>query len=143
MAPQDLTAAGAHFVFRGEAESGLEELWQRIAGHSSEAVVQGAPQPDLTAGPIPRYDLVGNFQNYVGMSIQTTRGCPYECEFCDVINLHGRKPRHKDPGQVIAELENLLQLGWRRLVFICDDNFIGSKPYTRELLARLQPWIQE
>ena len=143
MAPQELTEAGAHFVFRGEAESGLEELWQRIAGHSSEPVVQAAPQPDLTGGPIPRYDILGNLQNYVGMSIQTTRGCPYECEFCDVINLHGRKPRHKDPDQVIAELETLLQLGWRGLVFICDDNFIGSKPYTRELLARLQPWIQE
>ncbi len=143
MSPEELTEAGAHFVFCGEAESGLEELLHRIEACSSEPIVQAAPTPDLTMAPIPRYDLVCNAGHYVGMSVQTTRGCPFECEFCDVINLHGRKPRHKKPDQVIAELSALHILGWRGLVFVSDDNFIGSKKYARELLELLIPWIQE
>ena len=77
------------------------------------------------------------------MSIQTTRGCPHNCEFCDVINLNGRTPRNKDPDQVITELDALFSLGWRGSVLICDDNIIGNKTYARKLLKRIIPWSKE
>ena len=67
--------------------------------------------------PIPRYDLV-NFDDYVIMNVQTSRGCPYGCEFCDVIKLFGRQPRYKKPDQVLAELEMLFNLGWRGPIVI-------------------------
>ena len=76
------------------------------------------------------------------MTIQTSRGCPFDCEFCDVVNLFGRKPRYKTPKQVIAELETLYRLGARGCVFICDDNFIGSKKHARALLQELTPWLR-
>ncbi|MEW6350062.1 MAG: radical SAM protein [Thermodesulfobacteriota bacterium] len=142
MAPDELIQAGADFVFRGEAEGGLEELLHRISSGSSDPVVQAAPHPELTASPIPRFDLLGDPRNYAIMGVQTTRGCPFECEFCDVINLHGRRPRHKTPEQVISELDALHDIGWRGALFFCDDNFIGSKAYTRRLLDVLVPWIK-
>ncbi len=67
--------------------------------------------------PIPRYDLI-NFDDYVIMNVQTSRGCPYGCEFCDVIKLFGRQPRYKAPEQVLAELERLFNLGWRGPIVI-------------------------
>ena len=76
------------------------------------------------------------------MTIQTSRGCPFDCEFCDVVNLFGRKPRYKTPKQVMAELETLYRLGARGMVFICDDNFIGSKKHARALLQELTPWLR-
>ena len=76
------------------------------------------------------------------LTIQTSRGCPFDCEFCDVVNLFGRKPRYKTPKQVIAELEILYRLGARGNVFICDDNFIGSKKQARALLRELTPWLK-
>ena len=76
------------------------------------------------------------------MGIQTSRGCPFNCEFCDIVNLYGRKPRYKSPDQVLAELETLFKLGWRREVFICDDNFIGNQTHARAILKKLIPWMQ-
>ena len=80
--------------------------------------------------------------DYSAFTIQTSRGCPFDCEFCDVVNLFGRKPRYKSPQQVIAELETLYRLGARGSVFICDDNFIGSKKQAQALLQELTPWCR-
>ena len=80
--------------------------------------------------------------DYATLTIQTSRGCPFDCEFCDVVNLFGRLPRHKTPKQVIAELETLHRLGVKGSVFICDDNFIGSKKHARALLQELIPWLR-
>ena len=74
---------------------------------------------------MPRFDLATS-EDYLTMGIQTSRGCPFDCEFCDIVSLYGCKPRYKDPDQVITELEALYRLGWRREVFISDDNFIGN-----------------
>ena len=78
--------------------------------------------------------------DYATFSIQTSRGCPFDCEFCDVVNLFGRKPRHKTPKQVIAELETLYRLGAVGNMFFCDDNFIGSKKKAQALLQEIITW---
>ena len=67
------------------------------------------------------------------MAVQFSRGCPFDCEFCDIIVMNGRVPRTKTPAQLIAELEALRSPGWKDMVFIVDDNFIGDKKRTKEL----------
>jgi radical SAM superfamily enzyme YgiQ (UPF0313 family) len=93
----------------------------------------------LASSPTPRFDLL-RLDDYAMMVFQTTRGCPFDCEFCDVVRLFGRKPRHKSPEQVLAEMETLYRLGWRREILIGDDNFIGNRSYAKDLLNRMIPW---
>lgn len=110
---------------------------------------QGTPQKiyrangeyaDLTQSPIPSYHLL-NFTPYTSMCIQYSRGCPFNCEFCDVTNLFGHSVRTKTTEQVLRELENLYHLGWRGSVFFVDDNFIGGKAKVKEdLLPALIKW---
>ena len=90
---------------------------------------------------MPRFDLL-ILNDYLAMSVQTSRGCPFDCEFCDIASLYGRKPRFKDPRQVLVELETLYRLGWRRDILINDDNFIGNRDHALALLRRLIPWMQ-
>lgn len=99
-------------------------------------------KPDVTATPIPRFDLL-ELDAYSEMSVQFSRGCPFLCEFCDIIVLYGRKPRTKTPKQMLAELQALYDLGWRRSIFMVDDNFIGNKKNVRALLHEMQPWMVE
>jgi len=99
-------------------------------------------KPDVTTTPVPRFDLL-NLKAYSDMSVQFSRGCPYQCEFCDIIVLYGRKPRTKTPAQLLAELQALYDLGWRRSVFVVDDNFIGNKRNVKLLLRELIPWMVE
>jgi radical SAM superfamily enzyme YgiQ (UPF0313 family) len=80
---------------------------------------------------------------YSDMSVQFSRGCPFQCEFCDIIVLYGRKPRTKTPKQLLAELQVLYDLGWRRSIFVVDDNFIGNKRNVKLLLRELAPWMAE
>src|SRR2546425_1214133 len=77
---------------------------------------------------------------YSFMSVQFSRGCPFTCEFCDIITLYGRRPRTKSPAQLIGELDALLQLSWRKEVFIVDDNFIGNHKAALELTCELERW---
>jgi hypothetical protein len=79
-------------------------------------------------------------QAYSDMSVQYSRGCPFNCEFCDIIEIYGRVPRTKSNGQMLAELDELLRVGWRGDVFIVDDNFIGNKKNVRKLLPELSDW---
>ena len=87
-------------------------------------------KPDVTATPVPRFDLL-QLEADDSMSVQFSRGCPFNCEFCDIIVLYGRKPRTKTPEQLVAELQYLHDLGWRRSTLLVDDNFIGNKRNTR------------
>jgi radical SAM superfamily enzyme YgiQ (UPF0313 family) len=117
-----------------------------------EAVAQGqmsgtfrAPngeRPDVTTTPVPRFELL-EFDAYAEMSVQFSRGCPFQCEFCDIIVLYGRKPRTKAPEQLLKELDYLYELGWRRSIFMVDDNFIGNKRNVKLFLKELLPWMVE
>lgn len=95
---------------------------------------------DLKNSPIPAYNLI-NLKAYTSMCIQYSRGCPFNCEFCDVTNLFGNRIRTKETKQILDELENLYKLGWRGSVFFVDDNFIGYKAKVKkELLPALIEW---
>jgi radical SAM superfamily enzyme YgiQ (UPF0313 family) len=109
-------------------------------GESSGIFRSGGEKPDVTNTPIPRFDLL-EFDAYAEMSVQFSRGCPFQCEFCDIIVLYGRKPRTKSPAQLLAELDYLYELGWRRSIFMVDDNFIGNKRNVKLFLKELQPWM--
>jgi len=138
--PEAVLEAGCDFVVRGEGENTIPLLLEAMR-HGKTGIIENGEKPDLTTSPIPRFDLL-QMKDYVTFTIQTSRGCPFNCEFCDVVNLFGRTPRHKTPKQVIAELETLHRLGTRGSVFICDDNFIGSKKHARAFLQELIPWLR-
>jgi radical SAM superfamily enzyme YgiQ (UPF0313 family) len=138
--PEAALEAGSDFVVRGEGENTVPLLLEAMRDGKT-GVIENHERPDLTTSPIPRFDLL-RLDDYDTMTIQTSRGCPFDCEFCDVVNLFGRKPRYKTPQQVIAELESLYQLGARGAVFFCDDNFIGNKKQARALLQELAPWLK-
>lgn len=129
-----------HFVL-GEAEQVMPQLVADLQAGRLQAIYQGHGWPDLTQVPPPRWDLL-KLRHYVTMAVQFSRGCPFDCEFCDIIVMNGRVPRTKSPAQVIAELEGLRRRGWQEMVFLVDDNFIGNKHRTRELLHALIEWRQ-
>src|SRR5580704_9166771 len=97
---------------------------------------------DITKTPIPRYDLLKREQ-YVYYSVQFARGCPFTCEFCDIIELYGRVPRVKTIEQILAEIETIYRLGYRGHLDFVDDNFIGNKKAVKNLLPHLIAWQQE
>jgi len=138
--PEAVLEAGCDFVVRGEGENTIPLLLEAMR-HGKTGIIENDEKPDLTTSPIPRFDLL-RLNDYATVTIQTSRGCPFDCEFCDVVNLFGRIPRYKTPKQVIAELETLHRLGARGSVFICDDNFIGSKKHARAFLQELTPWLR-
>jgi radical SAM superfamily enzyme YgiQ (UPF0313 family) len=127
-----------HFVL-GEAEEVMPQLVADMRAGRVQPVYRAPRWPDLSATPAPRWDLI-NPRHYVTMAVQFSRGCPFDCEFCDIIVMNGRVPRTKAPAQVVAELEALRRRGWRDMVFIVDDNFIGDRRRTRALLDALIAW---
>jgi len=139
--PQDMLEAGADFLVRGEGETTIQRLLAALREGQPGGVLEEDGKPKMSTSPVPRFDLI-KLDDYIAIGIQSSRGCPFDCEFCDIVNLYGRTPRYKDPGQVIAELETLYQLGWRGIVFISDDNFIGNKDHARTILKRLIPWMK-
>jgi radical SAM superfamily enzyme YgiQ (UPF0313 family) len=138
--PEAVLEAGCDYVVRGEGETAIPLLLEAMA-QGKTGIIENDAKPDLTTSPIPRFDLL-RLCDYATVTIQTSRGCPFDCEFCDVVNLFGRIPRYKTPKQVMAELETLHRLGARGSVFICDDNFIGSKKHARAFLEELTPWLR-
>jgi radical SAM superfamily enzyme YgiQ (UPF0313 family) len=139
--PEAVLEAGCDFVVRGEGENTIPLLLEAMKHGKTGIIATSVEKPDLATSPIPRFDLL-RLDDYATVTIQTSRGCPFDCEFCDVVNLFGRIPRYKTPTQVIAELETLHRLGARGSVFICDDNFIGNKKHARALLQELTPWLR-
>lgn len=137
--PDEVQAAGCDFVIKGEGENTIPLFLTALMQGQTKGVFECAEKPLMSESPVPRFDLLDPAA-YSTMSVQTSRGCPFNCEFCDVINLYGRKPRYKKPEQIIRELEAIYQLGWRGEVFIADDNFIGNKEHARAFLNELIPW---
>jgi radical SAM superfamily enzyme YgiQ (UPF0313 family) len=127
-----------HFVL-GEAEEVMPQLVADLRAGTLQPIYQAADRPDITHVPAPRWDLL-DFGHYVTMAVQFSRGCPFDCEFCDIIVMNGRVPRTKTPTQLIGELEALRRQGWKDMVFIVDDNFIGDKKRTKALLHELIAW---
>jgi radical SAM superfamily enzyme YgiQ (UPF0313 family) len=127
-----------HFVL-GEAEDLVDALVGDMRAGQVKGTYRATAFPDVSRTPVPRWDLV-ELRHYVTMPVQFSRGCPFDCEFCDIVVMNGRVPRTKKPEQVIAELEVLRRAGWRDMVFIVDDNFIGNKKRVRELLGALVEW---
>jgi len=141
--PEDMTAAGVDYLILDEGEITLPQFVAAIArGETQGCFRSGGEKPDVTGTPIPRYDLL-ELRAYDSMSVQFSRGCPFQCEFCDIIILYGRKPRTKTPAQLLAELQRLYDLGWRGGVFMVDDNFIGNKRNVKLLLPELKQWQAE
>jgi radical SAM superfamily enzyme YgiQ (UPF0313 family) len=140
--PGEVEAAGADFLVLDEGEITLPMLVEALQRGERKGIFRTTEKPDVTQTPIPRYDLL-ELDAYDSMSVQFSRGCPFQCEFCDIIVLYGRKPRTKTPEQLLKELDCLYELGWRRGVFMVDDNFIGNKRNVKLLLKALKIWQEE
>jgi radical SAM superfamily enzyme YgiQ (UPF0313 family) len=128
-----------HFVLN-EAEETLPEFLRDLARGDARRVYASARFPSLERTPAPMWELA-DLKRYATLSLQFSRGCPFDCEFCNVTSLFGHRPRTKTTAQVIAELDDLWRLGWRGAIFFVDDNFIGNKRVLKEeLLPALIQW---
>jgi radical SAM superfamily enzyme YgiQ (UPF0313 family) len=127
-----------HFVLN-EAEITLPRFLDDLAHGAPGPVYASKLKPDITRTPVPLWSLI-NMKNYATMPVQYSRGCPYNCEFCDIIIMNGRIPRTKNPEQMVREFQALFDAGWRKSVFIVDDNFIGNKRKVKQMLPRLADW---
>jgi hypothetical protein len=129
-----------HLVL-GEAEVTLPRwLRDREAGTAQHRYECGEEKADVSRSPLPRFDLL-KFDRYLHVGVQFARGCPFRCEFCDIIELFGRVPRLKTPAQLLAELQRLHDLGYRGHIDFVDDNFIGNKHAVKEFLSVLREWL--
>jgi radical SAM superfamily enzyme YgiQ (UPF0313 family) len=129
----------ADHIVIGEAEDLIATLTRDLEQGTAKPVYQAAERPEMSASPLPDLSLI-KMNRYSTMAVQYSRGCPFNCEFCDIIEIYGRRPRTKAVAQVLAELDQLHEAGWREAVFIVDDNFIGNKARARELCAALAQW---
>jgi radical SAM superfamily enzyme YgiQ (UPF0313 family) len=136
--PQALLRLADHVVV-GEPDEIFEGITTDLERGSAKRLYVIKDKPDISKTPVPRFDLL-QINKYVSMAVQFSRGCPFQSEFCDIITLYGRKPRTKSPRQLLAELDVLFELGWRDLVFIVDDNFIGNHKHALELVQSLEEW---
>ena len=129
----------ADHIFVGEAETTLPQFIKDLAGGVAKRRYEAGERPPLAVTPVADFHLA-NLKRYSAMSVQYSRGCPFSCEFCDIIEIYGRVPRTKSIQQMLAEFEALRDLNWRGTVFIVDDNFIGNKKNVRLLLPALAEW---
>ncbi len=131
-----------HFV-AGEAEDIFAEFWDDFQKGKAKKIYSPPSRPNLSRPVIPRFDLL-KLDAYACMSVQYSRGCPFNCEFCDIWMIYGNRSRVKPAKNVVREIDTLYRLGWRSPVFIVDDNFIGNKrAVKRDLLPALTRWQEE
>jgi radical SAM superfamily enzyme YgiQ (UPF0313 family) len=128
-----------HLVLN-EAEVTLPGFLEDLAKGEAKRVYSTTEFPDVRTSPLPAYQLLET-RHYGAMSLQFSRGCPYQCDFCDVTTLFGRRPRFKTPAQTIAELDNIYRTGWRGKIYFVDDNLMANKPCLKdELLPAIIEW---
>jgi radical SAM superfamily enzyme YgiQ (UPF0313 family) len=126
-----------------EAEITLPRFLSDLSEGKPKRKYSSEEWAEITTTPLPLWDLV-NLKNYTSMNVQYSRGCPFDCDFCDITVLYGRKPRTKTKEQVIAELDTLYFSGWRGPVFFVDDNFIGNKAkLKKEILPAIAEWMEK
>ncbi len=132
-----------HFVL-GEGECTILDFRRDLENGTPKAVYrpQSSERPDISSVPVPRFDLC-DISAYHTLPIQFSRGCPFDCEFCDIVSLFGHKVRTKSPEQFLSELEAIYETGFRGGVFIVDDNFIGNRKRVKELLRAVMGWQKE
>jgi len=128
-----------HLVL-GEAEATLPAFLEDLKKGSTKSIYRASEFPDIRSSPAPLWKLI-NIRHYAALCIQYSRGCPFNCEFCNITSLFGRSPRNKSPGQIVLELNAIYKIGWRGSVFFVDDNFIGNKRILKkQLLPELILW---
>ena len=128
-----------HFVL-GEAEVTLQPFLDDLKEGRMKRIYTSDERPDISITPIPMWSLI-NMNHYSSMNLQYSRGCPFDCEFCDIVILNGHTPRTKSKEQLIAEMDSLYEHGWRGSLFVVDDNFIGNKKKLKaEILPALIEW---
>ena len=138
---QDFMELADHLVLN-EAEITLPLFLEDLKKGTARQVYTSDQFADLAETPLPRWDLVKP-RDYQTLMVQYSRGCPFNCEFCDITNLFGRVPRVKSSDQVLRELDAVYSLGWRGQLFFVDDNFIGNKREVRKVLKNLLEWVEE
>ncbi len=129
-----------HLVLN-EAELTLPEFLQDLALGKAGKVYRSSGFPPLSATPVPRWDLI-EIRDYASLMVQYSRGCPYDCDFCDITAMYGRVPRLKGTEQFLDELQAIYDRGWRGSVFVVDDNFIGNRAAVKKMLPRVIEWMK-
>jgi radical SAM superfamily enzyme YgiQ (UPF0313 family) len=137
----DVLAPHVDCVVVGEAEELIAPLVEHLKRGTLPARMEAAERPDVSKVPTPRYDLL-DASAYQSIGVQWSRGCPFNCEFCDIIEIFGRKPRTKSAAQLCRELDAIYATGHRGAVFVVDDNFIGNKVEARRMLPELGKWMR-
>ncbi len=130
---------GADYLVLGEGEVTIPLFLADLERGATAGVYRSEERADMSKAVVPRFDLI-RFRDYLSVGIQFSRGCPYNCEFCDIIELFGRKPRTKTPEQVLSELSALYDLGYRGHVDFVDDNLIGNRGRALEVLSAVADW---
>jgi radical SAM superfamily enzyme YgiQ (UPF0313 family) len=133
--------ADVDHLFIGEAETILPEFLSDLASGLTQHIYRSDKKPDLTLTPVPDVGLI-DMRYYSSMAVQYSRGCPFNCEFCDIIEIYGRVPRTKTNQQMLAEFDALYDAGWRGSIFIVDDNFIGNKKNVKKLMPDVCEWME-
>ena len=130
---------GADFLVLGEGEVTIPLFLADLAQGAVSGVYRSDERADMSRAVVPRFDLI-RFKDYIQVGIQFSRGCPFNCEFCDIIELYGRRPRNKTPEQVLLELQALYDLGYRGHVDFVDDNLIGNRTRATAVLTAIADW---
>ena len=132
----------ADFLVLGEAEGVIDQFIDAWSNGSKKGVFEAGGPVDVSKSPIPRFDLLKR-EHYIYIGVQFSRGCPFNCEFCDIIELYGRVPRTKTNEQMLAELDTLYRMGHRGHVNFVNDNLIGNKKALKKFLPELLRWQKE